>query len=76
MDNFYATMSLRQVENNEMLLNTISKQTEWFTNNVRRKQNWTESLSIKTEHVYIDVTAKSDSEDNPRSLLTIWAHRH
>lgn len=34
MDNFYTTMSLRQVENNEMLLNNTSKQTEWLTNDV------------------------------------------
>lgn len=34
MDNFYTTMSLRQVENNEMLLNITSKQTEWLTNDV------------------------------------------
>lgn len=36
MDNFYTTMSLRQLENNEMLLNTISKQPEWLTNNVSK----------------------------------------
>lgn len=53
-------MSLRQVENNEMLLNTTSKQMDWLTNNISENNYGTVFLNVKRQLVYFDVTAERD----------------